>query len=170
MSVEWRAIPGWEGFYEASSDGQIRSMDRSAPGRPGVTMHWKSRILSQSLTRDGYPQVWLCRNNKRTTSRVSRLVATTFHGPCPEGMECRHLDGNKLNNTPENLAWGTRSENTYDRIAHGTHVQARKTHCPRGHEYNNDNTYIKPRSGARACRTCRANQNHNRYQSAKEAA
>jgi hypothetical protein len=50
-----------------------------------------------------------------------RLVLQTFVGPCPEGMECRHLDGNASNNRVSNLAWGTAVENAADRRMHGTH-------------------------------------------------
>lgn len=49
------------------------------------------------------------------------LVLTTFVGPCPSGMECRHIDGNPANNHKDNLAWGTRSENSQDKLLHGTH-------------------------------------------------
>ena len=163
MSREWRPIPGWEGFYEASSDGQVRSIERTVAGRPGVSMTRRAHTLTPKLTSDGYEQVWLCRDNTRRTMKVSRLVASAFHGPCPEGMECRHIDGNKLNNTPGNLAWGTRSENTYDKVAHGTHPMARKTACKHGHAYTTDNTYVRP-SGARACRTCRAEGSRRNYQ------
>lgn len=49
-----------------------------------------------------------------------RLVAEVVYGPCPEGQECRHLDGNKRNADFTNLIWGTRQENSADKILHGT--------------------------------------------------
>ncbi len=52
--------------------------------------------------------------------RVHVLILTAFVGPCPEGMECRHLNGNRHDNRLSNLAWGTYAENTRDRIQHGT--------------------------------------------------
>jgi hypothetical protein len=51
---------------------------------------------------------------------VHRLVLEAFVGPCPDGMECRHLDGNPSNNRLDNLAWGTHSENERDKVRHGT--------------------------------------------------
>lgn len=68
-----------------------------------------------------------------------------------------HRDGDALNNTPENLYWGSYSENMRDAIEHGTHVAASKTHCPQGHEYDAENTrYTK--DGHRVCRTCHRNR------------
>ena len=51
---------------------------------------------------------------------LHRLVAEAFRGACPDGMECRHLDGDKKNNNSENLCWGTRQENSNDKKLHGT--------------------------------------------------
>lgn len=55
-----------------------------------------------------------------------RFVCEAFHGPCPVGMECRHLDGDRENNAPSNLAWGTRAENHRDKAAHGTSPQGER--------------------------------------------
>lgn len=51
---------------------------------------------------------------------LHRAIAEAFHGACPAGKECRHLDGDKTNNRAENLSWGTRRENVDDKFAHGT--------------------------------------------------
>jgi hypothetical protein len=51
---------------------------------------------------------------------VHHLILTTFVGPCPPGMECRHKDGNPANNRADNLRWGTRKQNMRDKIRHGT--------------------------------------------------
>lgn len=83
------------------------------------------------------------------------MVAESWYGERPEGMQVRHLDGNALNNAPANLVWGTISENNLDRVVHGTHNEVRKTHCPAGHEYTDSNTYRSPGSPhKRKCRTC----------------
>ena len=55
----------------------------------------------------------------RSTFRVHRLVLEAFVGPCPAGLECRHLDTDPLNNRLENLVWGTREENHADRLVMG---------------------------------------------------
>ena len=155
MSEEWRPIPGWEGFYEVSDLGRVRGIARLVETRPGVVAHIKPKIVKGGLSFDGYPVVWLTRRNARTEYRVSRLVCSAWHGPCPAGMECRHLDDDKLNNTPANLCWGTRAENTVDKVRNGRHPMANRTHCPHGHPYDEINTYTKP-NGSRACRTCRS--------------
>jgi HNH endonuclease len=59
---------------------------------------------------------------------VHRLVLEAFVGPCPEGMECRHLDGNRTNNRLDNLAWGTRIENHEDMKRHGTRPTGSRHH------------------------------------------
>jgi hypothetical protein len=68
-------------------------------------------------------------------------------------MECRHLDGNPTNNTPENLAWGTHAENCMDTVRHGR-SRASRDRCKHGHEYTPENTIVTPR-GYRECVACR---------------
>ena len=58
--------------------------------------------------------------------KVHQLICEAFHGPRPKGMECRHLDGDRLNNDPENLKWGTNLENIQDAIAHGNTLLGEK--------------------------------------------
>lgn len=69
--------------------------------------------------KNGYLTVNLQDKNKGNIS-ISRLVLETFVGPCPEGMKCRHLNGDRQDNRLENLCWGTRSDNQKDAIRHGT--------------------------------------------------
>lgn len=78
---------------------------------------------------------------------VHQLVAEAFHGPRPAGLDTRHLDNDPTNNTPANLAYGTRSQNVLD-------LRQIRTACPHGHEYTPANSYINP-SGARSCRECK---------------
>ena len=82
----------------------------------------KKRLLKGSIDkRKGYRHIALRDGNGgRTRWRIHRLVLETFIGPAPDGMQCRHLDGDKLNNRLDNLAWGTQSENERDKIRHGT--------------------------------------------------
>jgi hypothetical protein len=81
-------------------------------------------------------------------------VMLAFVGPCPEGMETRHLDGDPANNHRSNLKYGTRSQQRHDDVRHGRHNMARKTHCKRGHPFKTENTYEAP-DGKRYCRSCR---------------
>lgn len=72
--------------------------------------------------KDGYWRVGIMVDGKLKLVGVHRLVCETFNGPCPgDGMEVRHLDGNKTNNVPSNLQWGTRKENAEDMVRHGGH-------------------------------------------------
>jgi hypothetical protein len=145
---EWRPIPGWPG-YSASSLGRIYS-DRPWRGTPG-------RILSGGFDRKGYRRVIVNDAPRRCERYVHHLVAEAFHGPRPVGMDTRHLDGDKTNNSPTNLRYGSRSENELDKVRHGTHHNSRKTHCLRGHPFDADNTRIY--RGERVCRACQ----HERY-------
>lgn len=84
---------------------------------------WKQR---QPGLVAGYPCVIAIIEGKTISRYVHRLVLETFIGRCPKGMECRHLNGNKLDNRIENLAWGTSLENKYDCVRHGTcHVSGK---------------------------------------------
>jgi hypothetical protein len=146
VTEEWRAIPGWEGCYEVSSWGRVRSL----PGprrRPGLRKLYQAK-------RGGYLAVSLCRENRSRPYVVHKLVALAFLGPRPEGLEVRHLDGDPLNPHLSNLKYGTSSENKRDLLKHGRHHHVRKTHCPHGHPYSLENTYVNHR-GWRWCNTCR---------------
>ena len=96
---KWETIPGYSD-YQVSDAGQIRSV------KFGRTM-----ILKPSTAGAGYLVVDLCKNGKRKTCQIHRLVLAAFQGPCPDGKECNHKDGDKLNNRVENLKYVTRSEN-----------------------------------------------------------
>ena len=111
MSKEiWLPIPGYEGLYEVSSQGQVRSLPR-----------WtvKRRILKHHLTHDGYPRLMLSKNSLRRMFTVHRLVAVAFLGPPPDGMQVNHKDGNKLNSVLDNLEYVTGSANQRHALAHG---------------------------------------------------
>lgn len=110
--VEWRDSPVFGERYEVS--------------RLGVRNKETGRVLRPRPSKDGYPLVNLRMPGVQKTRPVHRLVAEAFHGPCPDGMECRHLDGDKLNFRPRNLRWGTRAENTADKIRHGSQVRGER--------------------------------------------
>lgn len=83
------------------------------------------------------------------------LVLLAFVGDRPEGMDIRHLDGDPENNKVENLMYGTRSENTFDAVRHGTNFESRKTACPFGHEYIPANIVVRQgRESHRDCKSC----------------
>ena len=82
--------------------------------------HYGGRWLKFNLCNDGRLHVVLCKNGKTYPKLVHRLVLETYVSACPKGLECRHLDGDPLNNNIGNLKWGTKSENVRDAIRHGT--------------------------------------------------
>lgn len=147
---KWLPVVGYEGIYEVSDRGNVRSLDRISPS--GACR--KGRVLKQSIDKTGYARVGLFRNG-RENFRVHRLVAASFHGPS-DLPHVRHLDSVKLNNVPSNLAWGTASENMHDNVVSKALYGMKNTHCPDGHEYTDDNTYFHPNSMRRRCRICQA--------------
>lgn len=105
MNMEnWRPVRGYEGLYEISDKGRVRSLPRN-----GTVL--RKRILKPHLLKSGYWQVELSMDNKMHGYRVHRLVAAAFI-PNPENkLQVNHIDGDKENNCVENLEWVTRSEN-----------------------------------------------------------
>ncbi|AGM13416.1 HNH endonuclease [Mycobacterium phage Gizmo] len=137
-------VPGYSGIFINEDGSTIVSYRRYKAGR----------VLSPYLC-NGRRRVKLGEGQKF----VYQLVALTFIGPCPPGMEVRHLDDDFTNDHWTNLAYGTHQENIADSIASGRHAscaEAAKTHCRWGHEYTPDNTRIY--RGKRFCRRCNRDQ------------
>lgn len=119
MTEEWRQIPGYEGIYEASSLGRIRTADgkQTWSTRFNCWRVWKQRILKQKISQPKGrtrkdARVTLYKDGKQHTCLVSRLVAMAFHGVSADGMTVNHIDGNSLNNNADNLEWVTKLENS----------------------------------------------------------
>lgn len=146
----WIPIVGIEPGYEVSDDGHVRSLPRMVPGpKPGGMWPVRGRVLGEQSSKGGHLRVWI----RNRPFLVHRLVLEAFIGPAPEGAEGCHNDGDPSNNRVENLRWDTRSHNAQDSVRHGTHRNARKTHCLRGHELSGDNIFIS-KKGSRECRAC----------------
>jgi NUMOD4 motif/HNH endonuclease len=161
----WLPVVGYEGFYEVSDLGRVRSLDRLVGNQWGTQTPKAGRVLKPGLRGPrGYLSVTLCVDHKVKHRLVHQLVLEAFTGPRPgpstglNRIEGRHLDDDPSNNTPANLAWGTRQENWEDRRRNGGDYQSAKTHCPYGHPYSPENTYIITisRTGrkVRSCKTC----------------
>lgn len=101
---EWREVPGTIGYL-------VSSMGR-ARGKRG-------QLLKATPTPKGYPRLNFY-GDKKGSYFLHTAVLESFVGPRPEGMEVRHLNGNPADARLSNLAWGTRTQNRADRIAHGT--------------------------------------------------
>lgn len=153
---EWRAVVGWEGLYEVSSLGRVRSLNRYTPNAlTGGESLVTGRILTGRINRNGYVQFLLCSGPRRETRVVHRLVAIAFI-PNPDARPMvLHGPGGKLVNRVENLRWGTQSDNMLDRRRDGTDPMLNKTHCPQGHPYEGENLVLE-RDGSRKCRKCQS--------------
>lgn len=112
----WRSVTGFEGQYEVSDLGQVRSCRREVAknGKYG------GKLLKLTPDKDGYLSVGFTRNNKQSRFRVSRLVLTAFIGECPRGHEAAHENGKRIDNRLSNLAWKTSKANHSDKLKHGT--------------------------------------------------
>jgi NUMOD4 motif/HNH endonuclease len=115
----WLPVSGYEGNYEVSNLGKVRSLDRILSNKRHQTRA-KGRVLKHSFDSWGYPHIGLCRDyGKKFTFKIHRLVAIAFT-PNPENKPCvNHLDGNKTNNTAANLEWATSKENHDHAVATG---------------------------------------------------
>lgn len=105
----WKDIPGYEGKYQASSFGRIRSVDHY------VVRLVKGRVLRPRTRKEGYLTVTISGAGPKD---VHRLVAMAFHGVPEPGWQARHLNGDRADPRPENLAWGTQSENELDKYVY----------------------------------------------------
>lgn len=123
MAGSWKNVVGFEGFYEISSEGQVRStprIDKSGVPRGG-------HLMKQQISKQGYLVVYLRRDGTSKLRKVAQLVLEAFVGPRPtDGHQACHGDGNKFNNALSNLRWGTPSENNMDKALHGTLARGEK--------------------------------------------
>ena len=124
----WTSIPGFDGFYEVSNFGNVRSLTRCVPYGRYKGMTYKGRDIKQFITR-AYLSVTLSRAGVTKTAYTHELVLLAFEGARPKTAtrgEIRHLDGNKLNNALTNLKYGTIGENSADRVLHKLGLVASK--------------------------------------------
>lgn len=108
----WLPVPGYEGFYEVSDLGRVRSLphrDRRGISHPGV-------VRKPQRVGRGYRMVALSKGGVIRQAYVHRMVLEAFCGPCPEGMECLHGDDDKANNALSNLRWDAQAVNLRERV------------------------------------------------------
>ena len=149
----WRPVRGHEATYEVSNHGRVRSVDRTITDKHGNRRRHSGRVLKLATSPTGHLKVNLGLDNP--AKLVHRIVLEAFVGPAPEKHECCHRDGNPANNHLENLRWDTRAENNFDRVRHGTHNNASKTHCSRGHRLDLANLVPSTlKRGGRNCLAC----------------
>jgi hypothetical protein len=105
MTEVWKQIPEFENLYEISNYGNFKRLGK-LPSKPHVQ-------------KNGYVYARVCIKGIPKSCRLHKLVLEAFAGPS-NGLQARHLNGNKLDNRIENLAWGTAKENSMDKKSHGT--------------------------------------------------
>jgi len=160
MDEEWRPVVGWEGFYEVSNFGRVRSLDRTVVRSNGVSVHFKGRIRKYGVLPKGYFVMPLRSGTLVQNKTVHRMVCEAFHGPAPEGEPwALHRNGQAWDNRPENLYWGTPKDNSDDMTRHGTRSNGLEewgsSLCGRGHDLTvTDAVYTSPK-GHRVCRECK---------------
>lgn len=115
---QWRPIPGYEGRYEVSDHGQVKSL-----------LHKISFIMKQQTDKWGYRTIKLCpykRVNQGNGCFVHRLVLLAFVGECPNGMEGSHKNSDTEDNSLSNLLWETQAENAERKRTNGTWGRGRQ--------------------------------------------
>lgn len=119
----WREIPDWEGYYEVSDLGRVRSMDRTIPSARWGSQFRKGKVMALTQKKTGYWHIGLRRDHVRQWFGVHHLVCLAFHGspPTDRHQAAHYPDPNKSNNCATNLMWATPLENQRHRLAHGTH-------------------------------------------------
>ena len=149
----WKPVVGYEGYYEVSDRGAVRSLDRT----DSLGRSRRGKPMKPKTTRQGYRSVGLKRPGEPTRFvQVHRMVLEAFVGPAPDGMMACHWDDVPGNNYLYNLRWDTASANYYDAVRNGRrlgHGPGLARLCKRGHELRAPNL-IEKKDGTRRCRAC----------------
>lgn len=160
MSEQWRPIAGYEGIYEVSDQGRVRSLDRTLSDGH----RRQGQLLKPRAKRSGHLFVSLCWARAEKQEMVHRLVASAFV-PNPDLYPLvLHWNDVPDDNRAENLRWGTDSQNRLDAVRNGVHGSSRKGRCPRLHPLEGSNLVgANAREGRRNCRACNIARSHARY-------
>ena len=117
-SEKWIDIPGYEGSYQISDMGRVRSLTRPTliikPNGRAIASSCKGKILKGTKSKSGHLNVGLSKNGNKKTCQIHRLVMAAFNPDADESKLVRHLNGNPEDNRLENLCYGTHQENYFD--------------------------------------------------------
>lgn len=130
MQEEWRPVKGYEGYYEVSNRGAVRSLTRSITRKDGVIQTKEARLMTPIKSQDGYLKVKLSKEGVTKTVAIHRLVAEAYvryPGDDDDGCvyEVNHIDCDRKNNSCENLEWVTHAYNVKYAIQQRHHVCTR---------------------------------------------
>lgn len=167
MSDEkWLSAVGYEGFYEVSDEGRVRSVDRVVYAGPGRQRRHEGRVLATQTLGTGYASVRLWKHGMGRTEVIHQLVLATFVGERPDGHEGCHKDGVRTNGSLRNLYWGTHAQNVEDMMRH----RIPPAECQRGHVFDEANTITGRDGRGRRCRKCRKRGQNAWYRKKREGA
>ena len=140
MSEEWRDVAGYEDLYQVSSEGRVKSLERTYIDKSGRKQTVKERILKPVTDHYGYLIVDLCDGGKRKHFKVHRLVCQAFHENPENKLDVNHINENKTDNRACNLEWCTRREN----CNHGTrNERSAKNRSKSVGQYTHDGELVK---------------------------
>ena len=114
MEEVWKDIPGYEGSYQVSNLGRVKSLPRVVPVRGYGDRKLPGRMLSPGHCTSGHLYVNLRKDGAPHHAEIHRLVMLAFVGPCPRGLEVCHNDSNPKNNRLDNLRYDTHMNNMID--------------------------------------------------------
>jgi len=153
---KWLPVIGYEGYYEVSNRGRVRSLPRDINMKNGVTRRLSGTVLLSAPSPRGYLAVHLNQGGRGKTTAIHSMVALAFvPNPDAKPFVC-HRNDIKTDNRAENLYWGTRVENEADKARNGRNSWSNRTECVHGHPFDEKNTALDVRGGKvrRRCREC----------------
>lgn len=118
----WKDIDGYEGYYQISDSGMVRTLDRYVRRIDGYVQKRKARNTRMFINKDGYCKVKLNKDGKSKEFFVHRLVAQAFIENPDNKLEVNHIDFDRTNNRASNLEWVSHSENIHKTVDAGRHV------------------------------------------------
>lgn len=141
----WKDVVGWEGYYEVSNMGRVRSVERIVRSRGAATRIIKSKVLKPLAHSGGYQQASLSREGKMHRRFIHRLVLEAFCGKAPVDFVACHNNGDPTDNRLDNLRWDSVAANSADKKRHGTQPLGEK--CPGSKLSVQDVQIIRARCG-----------------------